>query len=171
MAAMTIPPDGGGGVQGVQPRQGVGTSYAGRVVGKQATARKKLNVLDIMLERRDNRVNFNMSKEELSRLLFRKMKLDPKNIRKIDTSGFGKLLIELTDNIDPDSFAHLPAFDIHEGLRVKYYKPHHRKETLVTINWLDIETPDELLTHVFNHFGQVKSNIKWSKINQETIHR
>ena len=62
------------------------------------------------------------------------MKLDPKNIRKIDTSTFGKLLIELTYNIDPDSFAHLPAFDFHEGLRVKYYKPHHRKEALVTIN-------------------------------------
>ena len=48
-----------------------------------------------------------------------------------------------------------------------YYFPHHRKETLVTISWLDLETPDELLIHVLNHFGKVKSNVMWSKMKQE----
>ena len=66
-----------------------------------------------------------------------------------------------------ESLVSLPAFDIHDGLRVKYYKPHHRKETLVTISWLDLETPDELLVHLLTHFGQVKSNVRWSKIRQE----
>ena len=148
--------------------QGAGAlTYASRVAGKQANGRKKLNVLDIMLEKNTNRSNFNMSKEELSRLLFKKMKIDPKNVLKVDTSGFGKIFVELTDNINPENFGNLPAFDINEGLRVKYYKPHHRKESLITINWLDLETPDELLIHVFNHFGNVKSNVKWSKIKQE----
>ena len=120
-----------------------------------------------MLERRDNKVSYNLNNEELSRLLFRKMKIDPKTVLKIDTSGFGKLLVELNDNINPESLVNLPAFDIREGLRVKYYKPHHRKETLVTFNWMDIETPDELLVHVLNHFGKVKSNVKWNKIKQD----
>ena len=108
-----------------------------------------------------------MSKEELSRLLFKKMKIDPKTVLKIDSSGFGKLLVELSDIIKPESFVDLPAFDIRDGLRVKYYRPHHRKETLVTINWMDIETPDEMLVHVLNHFGKITSNVKWSKIKQE----
>ena len=162
-----LPPEGGGG-GGPQGGAGGGaTSYAGRVAGKQVNGRKKLNVLDIMLERRDNQVSYNMSKEELSKLLIRKMKIEPKNILKIDTSGFGKVHIELADKVNPESFVDLPAFDIHDGLRVKYYKPHHRKEKLVTVNWLDLETPDELLVHVFNHFGKVKSNVKWSRIKQE----
>jgi len=49
--------------------------------------RKKLNVMDIMLERRDNSVSFNLSKEELAKLLFEKMKLNPKEVRVIDTLG------------------------------------------------------------------------------------
>ena len=39
---------------------------AGGGVGK----RKKLNVLDVILERKDINVNFNLTKEELSKLLF-----------------------------------------------------------------------------------------------------
>ena len=80
-----------------QIEQGQGpTSYASLVAGKQQRkGRKKLNILDVMLERRDNTVNFNLKKDELARLLFKKMKLDPKNILKIDTSGYGKIHIEL----------------------------------------------------------------------------
>ena len=128
---------------------------------------KKLNVLDIMLKPRDNRTSNNMNKEELSNYLFSKMKLDPKTVLKIDTSGFGQVNIELTDTINPESLVDLPAFDIHEGLRVKYDKPHHRKEYLVTIHWMDLEIPDELLVHVLGHFGNIKTNIRWSKIKQE----
>ena len=156
MTGVNVPPDINGGP----------LSYASRVAGKQSNGRKKLNILDIMLERRDNKVSYNLNNEELSRLLFRKMKIDPKTVLKIDTSGFGKLLVELNDNINPESLVNLPAFDIREGLRVKYYKPHHRKETLVTLNWMDIETSDELLVHVLNHFGKVKSDVKWNKIKQ-----
>ena len=95
------------------------------------------------------------------------MKLDPKSIIKIDKSGFGKILVELTNNVNPEHLVSLPAFDIRDGLRTKYFKPHHRKETLISVSWMDIETPDELLLHVFNHFGKVKSNVKWVKIKEE----
>ena len=141
------------------------TSYANKVAGKKG--RKKLNVLDIMLERKDNHISYNLTKEELAKLLISKMKLDPKSILKLDTSGFGKIHVELVPHLDPETFVNLPAYDIREGLRVRYYKPHHRKDVLVTINWMDIETPDELLTHVLNHFGKVKSNIKWMKVKEE----
>ena len=50
--------------------------------------RKKLNILTIILECRNNTVNFNLKKKELARLLFKKMKLDPKDNNKIDTSGY-----------------------------------------------------------------------------------
>ena len=74
-------------------------SYAGLVAGKQPNGRKKLNILDIMLERRDNTVNFNLKRDELAKLLFKKMKLDSKSILKIDTSGYGKIHVEFKDNI------------------------------------------------------------------------
>ena len=139
---MTIVDTGGGQDQEVQQAQAQGPpvapmSYAGLVAGRQANGRKKLNVLDIILERRDNSVNYNLTKGELARLLFRKMKINQNDILKIDTSGFGKLHIEMKNHVNPESFVNLPAYDIRDGLRVKYYKPHHRKDTLVTISWLD----------------------------------
>ena len=166
MSSQNVPPGGGQppGVPCDQPLQGV-PSYANKVAGKRG--RKKLNVLDIMLDRKDNQISYHLTKEELAKLLFNKMKLDSKNILKLDTSGFGKINIELAPHLNPDMFVNLPAFDIRNGLRVKYYKPHHRKEVLVNINWMDIETPDELLTHVLSHFGKVKSNVKWSKVREE----
>ena len=164
---MTVVDTGGGERQPGQAQERPGQSYAGLVAGRQASGRKKLNVLDIILERKDNKISYNLKKDELAKLLFKKMKLDPKNVLKVDTSGFGKILVEFNNNVNVESLVSLPAFDIRDGLRVKYYKPHHRKETLVSISWLDLETPDELLVHLLNHFGQVKSNVRWSKIRQE----
>jgi hypothetical protein len=37
----------------------------------------------------------------------------------------------------------------------------------VTISWLDLETLDELVHHVFSHFGTVKSSVKWCKIKEQ----
>ena len=152
-------------IQPIIPKGG-GSSYAKIAGGGRSGIRKKLNILDIVFERKNESVSFNLSKAELSRLLFRKMKIDPKNIIKIDTSGFKKVLIELAQQIDPETFVNLPSFDIREGLRTKLYRPHHRKDTLVTVNWLDIETTDEFISHVFSHFGQLKSNIQWCKIKE-----
>ena len=145
---------------------GGGETYAGRV-GKGIKKRKKLNILDILLERKDDTITYNLSKDELSKLLFRKMKIEPKNIVKIDTSAFRTIHVELSPNIEPESYADLPAFEIRDGLRSKIYRPHHRKDTLVTVSWLDLETPDEQVSHVFSHFGTLKSNIKWCKMRQE----
>ena len=144
-----------------------GSSYASKVTGMKSKGRKKLNVLDILLERRENAINYNLSKEELAKLLFVKMAIDPKKVKKIDTAGFGKILIELTDDLDPERFSNCPSFDIREGLRTKYYRPHHRKDTLVTISWLDLETPDALLSHILGHFGKIKSDVQWVKIKEE----
>ena len=146
--------------------EGVQATYASKLTGRK-NHRVKLNVVDIFLERRDNSINFNLSKEELAKLLFKKMTIDPKFCVKVDTCGFGKIQVELTANVKPESMINLPAFDIRDGLRTKFYRPHHRKDTLVTINWLDIETPDSLVTHILGHFGKIKSNVLWSKIKQE----
>ena len=61
----------------------------------------------------------------------------------------------------------LPLFEVRAGLRTKFYRPHHRKDTLVTISWLDIETPDSLVAHVMSYFGNLKSNIQWVKFKKE----
>ena len=142
-----------------------GNTYASKV-GKK-NGRLKLNDLDIYLDRREPSISYNLTKEELAKLLFKKMAIDPKNIIKLDTSGFGKINLELSGNVNPESFINFPSFDIREGLRTKFYRPHHRKDTLITISWLDLETPDNLVTHVFSHFGTVKSNVQWTKIKQE----
>ena len=66
-----------------------------------------------------------------------------------------------------ENLINIPAFDIKEGLRTKFYRPHHRKDTLVTVNWMDLETPDEFLIHVLSHFGKFKSGVSWCKIKPE----
>ena len=48
-------------------------SYAEKAGGGGGKKRKKLNVLDIVLERRNPEISYNLSKEELSKLLFKKM--------------------------------------------------------------------------------------------------
>ena len=63
--------------------------------GKDSSGKKKLNLLDIHLERRDSSVTYNLEKEELAKLFFRKMKIDPKFVVRIDTSGFGRIQIQL----------------------------------------------------------------------------
>ena len=145
---------------------GGGDTYAGKA-GKAKRVRKKLNILDIFLERKDNSISFNLKKEELSKLLFKKMKIDPNTVIKVDTSAFRTIHVEFKEDISPESFTELPAFEIRDGLRTKLCRPHHRKDNLVTVSWLDLETPDELVTHIFSHFGTLKSNIQWCKIKQE----
>ena len=178
MVVSSVPPGGGGHIHegggahvqegggGAKDNKGGGMSYA-RKVGKGTMKRKKLNILDILLERKDNTISYNLSKEELSKLLFKKMKIDPTKVVKIDTSAFRSIHVEFLPAIDPEDFADLPTFEIRDGLRSKIYRPHHRKDILVTVSWLDLETPDELLSHVFGHFGTIKSNIQWCKIRQE----
>ena len=142
-------------------------SYASKVTGNKATNRQKLNVLDIFFERKNDSISYNLSKEELAKLIFKKMCIDPKSILKIDTSGFGRINIELVNSVNLESMINLPVFEIREGLRTKFYRPHHRKESLVTISWLDIETPDSLVAHVMSHFGNLKSDIQWVKFKKE----
>lgn len=141
-------------------------TYASKVTGSK-NERMKLNVLDVYLDRKDNTVSFILSKEELAKLLFKKMAIDPKSVIKVDTSGFGKILIEFASNVNLETMTNLPIFDIRNGLRTKFYRPRHRKDTLVTINWLDIETPGSLVSHVLGHFGKLKSNVQWTRFKKE----
>ena len=67
----TAPSDPGGG-----DKRNV--TYANKVSGTNTGGRTKLNILDIFLERRTETVSYNLSKEELSRLLFKKMSIDPR---------------------------------------------------------------------------------------------
>ena len=124
---------------------------------KKPNGRKKLNVLDIFLERKETSINYNLSKEELAKLIFKKMAIDQKKVKKIDTAGFGKIQLELAEDLNPESFINFPSFDIRDGLRTKFYRPHHRKDTLVYIS----------ISHVLGHFGKIKSSVKWAKIKQE----
>ena len=79
--------------------------------------RMKLNVLDVYLDRKDNTVSFILSKEELAKLLFKKMAIDPKSVIKVDTSGFGKILIEFASNVNLETMTKLPIFEIRNRLR------------------------------------------------------
>ena len=142
-------------------------SYAARVSGGGGLRKKKLNVLDIFLDRRNQEISFTLTKEELAKLLFKKMKIQSNQISKIDTSAFGKIHIEMKQNVKLEKFINLPVFDIREGLRTKFYRPHHREDTLVKISWLDLETPDELVLHILSFFGNPKSGVQYCTIKEE----
>ena len=62
--------------------QSMKATQASKVTGSK-TERMKLNVLD----RKYNSVSYNLSKEELAKLLLKKMTIDPKSAVKVDTSG------------------------------------------------------------------------------------
>ena len=135
-------------------------SYASKVTGNKATHKQKLNVLDNFFERKNDSISYNLSKEELAKLIFKKMCIDPKSILKIDTSGFGRINIELVNSVNLESMINLPVFEIREGLRTKFYRPHHRKESLVTISWLDIETPDSLRPNLKKNIYLLKPGLR-----------
>ena len=69
-------------------------TYANKVSGMKRGEKPKLNVLDIFLERKDDTVSFKLSKDDLAKLLFKKMKLESVEVLKIDTSGYGKIHLE-----------------------------------------------------------------------------
>ena len=135
--------------------------------GGTGRKRKKLNVLDIILDRKSQEINFTLTKEELAKLLFRKMAIQESQVVKIDTSAFGKIHVELKENVKPEKFVNLPIFDIREGLRTKFYRPHHRQDTLVKISWLDLETSDDLLLHILSFFGKAKSGVQYCTMREE----
>ena len=141
-------------------------SYAQKA-GGGVKKKKKLNVLDIILERRSQEISYNLSKEELPKLLFKKMMIQIGQVAKIDTSAFGKIHVEMKENVKLEKFIDLPVFDIREGLRTKFYRPHHRQDTLVKISWLDLETPDELLLHILSFFGKPKSGVQYCTMREE----
>ena len=60
------------------------TTYAVKAGGNAPgqKGKRKLNVLDIILERRAKEVDFNLSKDELGKLLFQKLKLKPEYVIK-----------------------------------------------------------------------------------------
>ena len=86
-------------------------SYANKV-GKGVKKRKKLNILDILLERKDVTIDYNLKKEELSKLLFKKMKMDPKKIVKIDTAAFRTIHVQFALDVELETYTDLPAFEI-----------------------------------------------------------
>ena len=139
--------EGGGGVPAANGDQDgrVKMIYANKVSGLKPGERPKLNVLDIFLERKHDTVSFRLSKDDLAKLLFKKIRLDPMKVLKIDTPGFGKIHIEMDKSVQVESLINIRSFDIKDGLRTKFYRPHHHKDTLVTVSWIDLETPDEFL--------------------------
>ena len=135
--------------------------------GERNEKRKKLNIIDIFLERKDNTVSFNLSKEELSKLLFKKMKIDSKSIVKIDTSAFKSIHIELTANIEPEAFSDLPTFEIRDGLRTKFNRPHHHKDTLLTMNQL-VRSWDPWWAHISCFLPLWNFEVKYSMVKDKT---
>ena len=57
-------------------------TYAAKAGGGVVKKKKKLNVLDIILERRNQEISFTLSKEELAKLLFRKMQIQATQVLK-----------------------------------------------------------------------------------------
>ena len=112
-------------------------------------------------------ISFTLSKEELAKLLFKKMKIQSTQISKIDTSAYGKIHVEFKQTVKLEKFIDLPVFDIRKGLRTKFYRPHHREDTLVKFSWLDLETPDKLLLHILSFFGSPKSGVQYCTIKEE----
>ena len=154
---------------GPPPGKSDGGTYADKTAMNhgQKTNKLKLNILDIFLERKDPSINYTLNKEELSKLLFQRMKIPPNQVTKIDTSAYGKIHLELSPQLIPEKFMNLPAFDIRDGLRTKFYRPHHKKEVLVTFSWLDLETSDDFLCHILSFFGKIKSGVQYSKFREE----
>ena len=89
-------------------------SYARTVTGN-IKGRDKLNILDIILERKDRSFSYNLTKDELAKLLIKKMKLSPAEIRKIDMTASKR--------------ARLCAMSLPENHGIIYY----RQQTIITI--------------------------------------
>ena len=73
-----------------------------------------------MLYRRSQEINCTLSKEELSKLLFKKMMIQPSQVATINTSNFGKIHLELNENVKPEKSMNLPVFDIRVGLQLMF---------------------------------------------------
>ena len=140
-----------------------GTTGPGRISYSNITSgrrpRKKKNILEIILERDDRSIAYRLTKEELGKLLFGKLKVAESDIDGIDTSSrFGAVCVTLREGVNPQQFCKPQSIEIRSGLRTKFCKPRHGLEVMVTVSWADPETPDGLVNHVFSHFGKIKTS-------------
>ena len=143
---------------GLASRTGLGTlSYSNITSGRRP--RKKRNILEIILERDDRATSYRLTKEELGKLLFGKLKLSQADVEGIDTSSrFGAVCVTLREGVNPQQYCRPQSIEIKPGIRTKFCKPRHGLEFMVTVSWADPETPDGLINHVFSHFGKIKTS-------------
>ena len=115
--------------------------------------------LILHLERTDKSVNMKLSPTEKSRLLYSKSKLglpeEQGKVLTLEDWEWEKIRIEVSGDVDIESYRPTVALEIRDGLRVLPSKEIRKRETWIKVCYTSVMTPNEEIVKSLSHFGDV----------------
>ena len=106
------------------------------------------------LHREDRNISFNLSTKEKAALVFRRLKLEPSQVVRIETCKFEVIRIEVKSSVDVERFKTTVAMQIRPGLKVKPMKE-LKKSTRIKVCWIQSDVPNEEISKVLSMYGKV----------------
>ena len=167
-SAMPQPDDSGGGhhhhAATQQPH-----SYSDKLkLNLRKSERLKRKVLEVTLET-EKGVNLNIEDKDIAKLASR-IGIDIRSQLEgyQPCPGYSrKILFWFKDNVNIDNFCKDEVFKVSEGIRTGYIRPMDRKEVIVQICGLNINTPDSLVIEYLNKHGRVtKNEVIYEKVKE-----
>ena len=130
------------------------TNYA-----KKASAKAESKWLHLHLHREDKNIPYNLSKKEKAILVFRRLKLEKKDIISIESCDFEQIRVELNQSVNIENLKTSTAIQIRPGLKVQPMKE-MKRTTRVKVCWVKLDVPDEEIVKTLSMFGKVSGGVE-----------
>ena len=140
------------------PQAGQAQAAPGNYAQRAATAAVP-KYIHLHLHRENKDISFNLSKKEKAALMFRRLKLEPKQVIGIESCNFEQIRIEVRQEVDIERFKTSVALDIRPGLKVKPMKE-LKRTTRVKVCWVPLDVPNEAIIETLSLFGKVTGEPK-----------
>ena len=108
------------------------------------------------LHREDRNISFTLSRKEKAALVFRRLKLHPSQIIRIEMCKFEVIRIEVVSTVNVENYKTTAAMQIIPGLKVKPMKE-LKRSTRIKVCWVQSEVPNKEIVSVLSMYGKVVS--------------
>ena len=159
------------GDQNYTPHDGGGRSYAEKLkTNVKFDQRLQRNVLEIVLEKTDNDVDYDISQESIAKV-FKTIGISiEKHVEGYQLHSRGKvslISVWMQKGVDLEQFSRDDNIKIADGVMTGSIRPAGRKDVVVTIHGLDFNTPDTFVFQYLSKFGRVVTqNVIYSKYTE-----
>ena len=111
--------------------------------------------------------HFSLNDNELAKLVYKRLRIDPKKMFRYDESYTGKIRLLVSKDVEIDDETKKLSFMIREGLKTRPLNEAglidiSSEGTWVRIFWIHAETSPEVIKKELEPFGEIVSDIKFT---------